>query len=338
MKQINSWPKEKMNLTEAEKYFRLFFDNVSDGIILAGVKTKKFHYGNRAICRMLGVSAAEFVKMGIADIHPREALPKIYREFRLMAEGKMSLDQNVPVKGKNGEILYVDISTSVPIKLDAREYIFGVFHDISGRHHREERVRETERELQNLIDNLPDATFALNLKGEVIAWNKNMEKITDLTKSQVKKAGKYAYALPFYKKRRPVLANYILEGKEKEIKRKYPKVKKSGEKYTAEILFSHLNRGRGINLALSASPFFDRNGKLVGAIEVLKDITREAKERSGMRLRGEIIENLAEGVIMTGAESGKIIFTNSRFDRMFGYKKGELVDQSMAVLSAPGVP
>ena len=42
----------------------------------------------------------------------------------------------------------------------------------------EEALRESQRRLSELFDFLPDATFAIDLEGKVIAWNRAIEEMT----------------------------------------------------------------------------------------------------------------------------------------------------------------
>ena len=48
----------------------------------------------------------------------------------------------------------------------------------SDRKRAELALTESERRLADLIDFLPDATFAIDLSGKVIAWNRAMEQMS----------------------------------------------------------------------------------------------------------------------------------------------------------------
>jgi len=117
--------------TEAEKNFRLFFDYIPDGALLAEVKTKKIGFANQAICRMLGVSQAEIKRMSLTDIHPRENLAYLSEQFDKMARGKLSSIKNIPVRRKNKSIFYADIAASPPVTFGGKKYFMEVFRDIT---------------------------------------------------------------------------------------------------------------------------------------------------------------------------------------------------------------
>ncbi|MCK5237783.1 MAG: PAS domain S-box protein, partial [Deltaproteobacteria bacterium] len=87
---------------ENEKKFHDIFVNASDGIILAGVESKRFISANPMICKMIGYEEGELKGLGIMDIHPAEDLPYIIGEFEKQAEGEIKIAANIPVKRKDG--------------------------------------------------------------------------------------------------------------------------------------------------------------------------------------------------------------------------------------------
>ena len=71
------------------------------------------------------------------------------------------------------------------------------------RRNAEHRVVESEKRLADIIDFLPDATFAIDRDGRIIAWNHAIEEMTGLSAGEMLGKGDYEYALPFYGERRP---------------------------------------------------------------------------------------------------------------------------------------
>ena len=53
------------------------------------------------------------------------------------------------------------------------------------------------------------------------------------------------------------------------------------------------------------------------------------------RYYAAILTNLAEGLHLTRISDGVIVYTNPRFDKMFGYEPGELIGRSVSILNAP---
>lgn len=72
-----------------KNFFKLFFDNANDGVLLADLETKKFYMANKAICKMLGYSYNEIKNLRVTDIHPKEDLPYVMGQFKRQAKGKI---------------------------------------------------------------------------------------------------------------------------------------------------------------------------------------------------------------------------------------------------------
>ena len=105
--------------------------------------------------------------------------------------------------------------------------------DITERRRMEAALRESERRLADIIDFLPDATFAIDLSGKIIAWNRAMEEMSGVKAEDMLGKGDHEYAIPFYGIRRPTLIDLAL-GLMTRIKGKYDFVKKEGDVLIAE--------------------------------------------------------------------------------------------------------
>ena len=65
-----------------------------------------------------------------------------------------------------------------------------------------------------------------------------------------------------------------------------------------------------------------------------KDIAERKKTETALRLDGEIMANMAEGVQLTRENDAVIVYANSQFEKMFGYSPGELLGKHVSVLNA----
>lgn len=120
---------EEARKKSEENYMALF--NVSgDGILVAELSTMKFIEANPAICKMLGFSREELLTKGVGDIHPADSLDYVINEFKVQAEGKKLVAQNIPCLTKNGAVIYVDISTTKG-EIYGKECNIGLFRDIT---------------------------------------------------------------------------------------------------------------------------------------------------------------------------------------------------------------
>jgi len=64
--------------------------------------------------------------------------------------------------------------------------------------------------------------------------------------------------------------------------------------------------------------------------------TRElVKVNEELRLQSEIMTNMAEGVYLIGADNGIIVYTNPKFEQMFGYGPKEMIGKHVSIVNAP---
>jgi diguanylate cyclase (GGDEF)-like protein/PAS domain S-box-containing protein len=120
------------NLLESEYRLYSIFDAAQDGILLVDVESKTFTDANPAICKMLGYTREQLMKLGIADIHPKANLSEIYNIFERKACGEVIDAHNLPVLRKDGTLFYADINTAF-LLIQGRRYLAGFFRDITER-------------------------------------------------------------------------------------------------------------------------------------------------------------------------------------------------------------
>ncbi|MFA6363490.1 PAS domain S-box protein [Methanoregula sp.] len=152
-------------------------------------------------------------------------------------------------------------------------------------------IRDHERREAEIINFLPDATFAIDIHGKVIAWNRAIEEMTGVPVGEIIGKADYEYALPFYHERRPVTVDLVLHDDPSVIE-KYPVMKKDGSSLFSEIYIPHFNKSRGAHLWFTASPLYDTAGNLTGAIESIRDITERVRAKEALNLEKQRIESL----------------------------------------------
>ncbi|MCX5667287.1 MAG: PAS domain S-box protein [Candidatus Omnitrophica bacterium] len=128
-------------LKEAEIRFKTIFNESMDGMLLAYVGTRRFAVCNPKICKMLGYTEEELMRMKVDDIHPEKDLPFVIKQFERQAKREIELAEGLPVKRKDGSICYADVNTSL-ITLAGKKYLMGSFRDVTERKKTEEALKE----------------------------------------------------------------------------------------------------------------------------------------------------------------------------------------------------
>ena len=91
--------------------------------------------------------------------------------------------------------------------------------------------------------------------------------------------------------------------------------------------------GHELPIELTISP--QRIGERQVFNAFIRDVSERVAVEQKLRLQGEIMRNMAEGVAMVRARDSRIVYVNRKFSQMFGYAEEELVGQLLAVVNAP---
>ena len=194
-----------------------------------------------------------------------------------------------------------------------------------------EGYKHTAQRLSDLVNYLPDATFAIDLEGKVIAWNKAMEEMTGMKNSSIMGEGDHIYALPFYGKKQDLLLDLVIR-ENKEIEEKYPFIIRQDNNLISEKEYPLLYDGKGAYLWFIASPLYDATGTITGAIQVFRDITDNKKAEKALKESEEQYRSLFES-----SQDAIFLLENTRFKKcnskavaLFGCTKmKEIVGQSL---------
>jgi len=110
-----------------------------------------------------------------------------------------------------------------------------------------------------------------------------MEKLSGIRSVDMVGKGEYEYALPWYQERRPILIDLVLSNGQDTFS-KYPSIKRDGDHLSAEITLPHFYDGAGASFWFTASPLYDNQGTVVGAIESIREITESKRVEEELRL------------------------------------------------------
>lgn len=177
----------------------------------------------------------------------------------------------------------------------------------------ERSLLNSEKHLSDIIDFLPDATFAIDRLGQVIAWNHAIEEMTGVPSSDMLGKGNFEYAVPFYGSRRPVLIDLINEAEEK-IDQFYTKGYRTGDSLSAETDLP-TPKGNRISALAKACRLYNKAGDVIGAIESIRDISPLKETEQELRESEEkfrtLVEQSLDGTFISDV-SGLLLFANER--------------------------
>ena len=315
-------------LKESQEKLLSIFENSSVGIDLVDSKGN-FLEVNSKLTELLGYTKEELLKLNINDVTHPEDIKLSKKEFGLITENtKGSYKIQKKYLKKDGSYFWADLSAT-PIKDNLGQIVAvtGVIQDITERKMSEERLKSKNKELEDIIEFLPDATFIIGKDKKIIAWNHAMEKMTGVSKKDIIGKDRSYGAVPFYGKQRPYLIDLIFEP-ESQISSKYDFVKRKGKALYVEVFTPTLYNNKGAYIWAIASPLLDADGNVVGGIESIRDITDQKRAEVALLKEKEFINTLVQAspVFYVAMDAnGKIILMNYSMLKAIGYSLDEVV-------------
>ena|GEM_PF-1471639 len=261
--------------------------------------------------------------------HLRTALAALFAEKAAIEN--LDIEYGSPAGGRRG-LLLNGRELARPGK-SPRLALLSV-EDITGLRESERHIRESERRMNDIINFLPDATFAIDATGTVIAWNEAMEALTGVSAPAMLGQGNYGYALPFYQARRPLLIDMVTEPDEV-IRQQYPSLAREGHAVMAETVMTRPGGGRAV-LWGKATPLYNDRGEETGAIESIRDITVWREAEDALRGSEQRFRELADLLPVTVFEADArcmFTFVNQNAYETFGYTPEDL-ERGMPVIEA----
>ena len=126
--------------------------------------------------------------------------------------------------------------------------------DITERKKAEDALVSANRQLNDIIEFLPDATLVIDSDKKVIAWNRAIEEMTGVSKEEMIGKGDLAYTVPFYGDRRPQLLD-LIDARDEDLESRYRHVtRKRRHSVCGQLMFPVSMEVKGLMCLRPARP------------------------------------------------------------------------------------
>jgi PAS domain S-box-containing protein len=320
---ITQHVKDKKSLKASEEKFRLLFESIDEcafELDLSG----NFVFFNKALMKHTGYSKDELIRMNYREyVHPDDNDKAVEFFKRLYRAGKAK--DVLIFKGirKDGDIRYLE-TTAALIHDDYKNIIGfrGITRDITLRELTEKVLKENEQRLREIIEGSPFPMFVINEKYLVTHLNDAFSDMAGISKKEI-----LGTALPWggesFPLLRRVLAEQVVDGASiNTIKKLYTKahrispIMKGG--YELEAFIEQIDKW----VYVTAVPIRGADGKIVGAVETILDITEKKQAEVNLQKSEKKYRDLFQSIhdfIFIHDLDGNFIETNMRYAAEVGY-------------------
>jgi diguanylate cyclase (GGDEF)-like protein/PAS domain S-box-containing protein len=263
---------------------------------------------NNAFEEFIGKSRDELLGKSVFDLSPRELAELYHAKDLELLRGQGTQVYESQVKDMHGVMHDVVFHKATFMDSAGRTLgLIGAILDITERKRDENALIDSRQQQMDIIDFLPDATFVLDNDKRVIAWNRAIEVMTGISKSEMLGQGDYAHSVPFYGVHRLHLLD-LLDLDDQELEAKYSYVVREGNRLHAETFAPALYGGKGAWISAFGAPLYNTKGERIGAIEAIRDITEckrleenlsqqaHTDQMTGLNNRGYFLEMLDEEI------------------------------------------
>jgi formate hydrogenlyase transcriptional activator len=169
-------------LHESETRFRTFVDHAGDALFVYDLEQRTVVDVNREACESLGYTRQEILGKAPIAFHPGSYQAEMEAVAEQAAAGETVFDSHWH-RRKDGTLFPVEVHTS-RVLYGGRQYLLMVARDISDRLRAEEAVRQSEKQLREVIETIPAIAWTMNSDGSLEFVNKRWQEYTGMSSQE----------------------------------------------------------------------------------------------------------------------------------------------------------
>jgi len=304
----------------AQDQLDLFF-NLSQDMLCIASADGYFKRVNPAFTKTLGWSAEEMLaRPFLGFVHPDDHAATLREVDKQVKAGQNILHFENRYLHKNGSWRVLSWS-SVP---DGDGLMFATARDITDQKVAEGRLRASEENLSVTLNSIGDAVMATDAEGRITRLNAIAEQLTGWSQAEaIGRPVSDIFHIINQQTRQPApipVASTLAQGVIHGLSNDTVLIARDGNEYP---------------IADSCAPIRNREGGVIGAVLVFRDVTKEyaaqtALRDSAARIRA-ILDTVADGII-TINQRGIVETMNPAAERLFGYAAAEVAGQNINML------
>jgi PAS domain S-box-containing protein len=300
--------RDMRELDKARAYAESLIKNAPDPVFVSDLEGKILQ-ANDAVAQLLGFQPDELIEQSLSRFISPEETREFTAALREVVERGVSRNARLNPRSASSEIIPTSLNASALRDPDGKVIgAIGILRDM--------REQDKARAYaESLIKNAPDPVFVSDLEGKILQANDAVSQLLGFRQDEVLEQS---------------LSRFISPHEIREFTAALDEVVERGVTRNAR-LNPRSASGEIIPMTLNASGLRDPDGKVIGAIGILRDMREIDKARAYAE---SLIKNAPDPVFVSDLE-GKILQANDAVFALLGFRPDELIEQSLSRILSP---
>ncbi len=290
----------------SEEHFRAAMEHSAIGMALVGLDGR-FLKVNQALCRLVGYTEAELLRIDFQTItHPEDLDRDLAQAQRMVAGDIATYHMEKRYFHKTGRIVWILLTVALARDGEGKPaYFISQIQDITQRREAEELMR---RDAQ-IFAQLQDCVLCTDFAGRITYWNEAATRLHGWTAEEMQGHSIFDMFPP--ETRVAVEREFAAFGDRPELSGVFWVKNKDDSQVWVQI---RVTRYRG------------EAGQAAGYVVVARDMTERRQAEETIRRDAHILSQINDAVICSDA-AGQVIYWNQAAERLWGWKQEEMVGQ-----------
>src|SRR5437588_200947 len=282
--------------------------NAPDPVFVSGLEGKILQ-ANDAVSTLLGFRTDEVLEQSLSRFISPEETREFTAALREVVAKGVTRNARLNPRSASGEVIPTTLNASALRDPDGRVIgAIGILRDMR-------ELDKARAYAESLIKNAPDPVFVSDLEGKILQANDAVSQLLGFRPDELIEQS---------------LSKFISPEETREFTAALREVVAKGVTRNARLKPRSAS-GEGIPTTLNASALRDPEGRVIGAIGILRDMRELDKARAYAE---SLIKNAPDPVFVSDLE-GKILQANDAVSALLGFRPDELVEQSLSRLISP---
>ncbi len=264
---------------------------------------------NEAVSELLGFRPDELLEQSLSRFISPEETREFMAALDEVVERGVTRNARLNSRSASGEVIPTSLNASALRGPDGKVIgAIGILRDMR-------ELDEARRYAESLIKNAPDPVFVSDLEGKILQANDAVSELLGFREDELVEQS---------------LSRFISAEETREFTAALREVVERGVTRNA-MLHPRSASGEVIPTSLNASALRDAEGRVIGAIGILRDMRELDKARAYAE---SLIKNAPDPVFVSDL-AGRILQANDAVSQLLGFRPDELLEQSLSRFISP---